>query len=64
MYSLLKNIGLRDSLEKELAPFVVALAIAQIWFKWGSFALELIGFIATWFVLGLVADLILRAIRR
>ena len=64
MYSLLSRIGLHESLTKELVPFILALVIAQIWFKWGSFALELIGFVVTWFVLGFVADLILRAIRR
>lgn len=64
MYSLVKTSGFRHVLERELVPFAIALLIAQIWFKWGSFALELIGFIAVWIVLGFVADVVLRALKR
>jgi len=64
IYSLFANIGVRPSLERELLPFMAALIIAQIWFKWGSFALELVGFMAVWFALGFVGELLLRALRR
>jgi hypothetical protein len=64
LYSLIKSNGLRQLLEREFVPFALALLIAQVWFKWGSFALELIGFIAVWFVLGFVADVLLRALKR
>ncbi|MEP2642692.1 hypothetical protein [Roseobacter sp.] len=57
-------MGFRHSLEREFLPFVVALIIAQIWFKWGSFALEMVGFVAVWFALGFVTDVILRTLRR
>jgi len=49
-------------MEREFIPFAVALLIAQLWFKWGSFALEMVGFIAVWLLLGFVADVVLRAI--
>jgi hypothetical protein len=64
MYSLVKYNGLRHLLEREMLPFAIALVIAQIYFKWGSFALELVGFIATWFVLGFVVERLLRATGR
>ncbi|MCA3468710.1 MAG: hypothetical protein IOD03_22410 [Methylocystis sp.] len=64
MYSLVKHNGLRHILERELLPFVIALVIAQVYFKWGSFALELVGFIATWLVLGFVVERLLRATGR
>jgi predicted exporter len=64
LYSLVKTSGLRHLLERELFPFAIALLIAQLWFKWGSFALELIGFIAVWLVLGFGADVVLRALKR
>lgn len=64
MYSLVKTSALRHLLERELVPFAIALLMAQIWFKWGSFALELIGFIAVWLVLGFGADVVLRALKR
>jgi hypothetical protein len=63
LYVLLKANGLRHVMERELIPFAVALLIAQLWFKWGSFALELVGFIAVWLLLGFVADVVLRAIK-
>lgn len=64
MYSLIKTHSFRAILERELLPFLAALFIAQIYFKWGSFTLELTGFIATWFVFGFAADLILRSTRK
>lgn len=64
MYSIVKTNGIRYALERELIPFALALLIAQIWFKWGSFALELIGFIAVWFLLGFVVDVVFRALKR
>ena len=64
MYSLTKTNGLKTILEHELLAFIIALIIAQVYFKWGSFALELIGFIATWYLLGFAVDLILRSIRK
>jgi hypothetical protein len=63
MYLLTKTNNLKAILERELLPFCVALIIAQVYFKWGSFALELIGFIATWYVLGFTLDSVLRLIR-
>ena len=64
MYSLIKTNGIRRLLEREFVPFALALLIAQTWFKWGSFSLELIGFIAVWFLLGFVSEILLRALKR
>jgi hypothetical protein len=64
VYSLIRTNSLRAILERELLPFIASLIIAQVFFKWGSFALELVGFIATWYVLGFVADLLLRSTRK
>ena len=50
MYTLLKAQGIKSALTAELPGFVVALVIAQVFFKWGSFSLELVGFLATWWV--------------
>ena len=52
MYSLLTKIGLARSVRAEFLPFVIALFIAQLFFKWGSFSLELLGFLVVWGVLG------------
>lgn len=42
--------------KSELIPFAIALVIAQIFFKWGSFGLELLGFLALWWFLGYIMD--------
>lgn len=64
MYSLIRTNSLKAILERELLPFIGALIIAQLFFKWGSFALELVGFIATWYVLGFAVNLLLRSIKK
>ena len=56
MYSLLTKIGLARSVRAEFLPFVIALVVAQLFFKWGSFSLELLGFLVVWGVLGFLFD--------
>lgn len=55
MYSLLRKTTPGAVLRLELAPFAIALIVAQLFFKWGSFSLELVGFLALWWVLGYIA---------
>lgn len=64
LYSLFRTNGLRHVMERELVPFAVALLMAQLWFKWGSFALELVGFVAVWLLFGFFADVLLSAKKR
>ena len=59
MYTLLKNIALGEVLKRELVPFVIAFVIAELLYKFRSFALECIAFIATWIVLSFLLSLIL-----
>ena len=61
MYSLFRTNGFHHVMEREAIPFALALLIAQLWFKWGSFALELVGFVAVWLLFGFIADVVLRA---
>lgn len=59
MNSLIKTVGLAQGLRLEFPPFLIALIVAQVFFKWGSFALELLGFIAVWWVVGFILDRLL-----
>jgi len=52
MYSLIAKTGFGLTLKRELAPFALAVLVAQLWFKWGSFALELLGFLIVWYAIG------------
>ena len=59
MYTLLKNIALSEVLKRELVPFVVSFVIAEMLYKFRSFALECLAFIATWVVLSFLLSLVL-----
>lgn len=48
MYRMLKAAGLRSASRDEFVSLVVALLVAERWFRWHSFALEACGFLATW----------------
>ena len=50
MYSLTRNLTLREFAVVEGPSFLVSLVVAQVFFKFGNFALELVGFLALWYV--------------
>ena len=54
MYQLLWSSPRRELLTRHLPGLVISFVIAELFYKWGSFALECIGFLATWFVIDLV----------
>jgi hypothetical protein len=59
MFSLVKDLGLQLALKKEALPFIVAFLIAEFLFKFKSFTLECLAFLAVWFLLSFVQSLIL-----
>lgn len=60
MYELIRRLTLRQLAVQQMPPFLVALAIAELFYKFKSFLLETGGFLITWFVL----DAIWSALRR
>jgi len=59
MFSLVKDLGIGVALKQEAVPFVVAFLIAEFFFKFKSFTLECLAFLATWFVLSFIQSLVL-----
>jgi hypothetical protein len=59
MFSLIRDLGLRAAVKQEAVPFVIAFVIAELFFKFKSFALECLAFLAVWAVLSFVQSLIL-----
>jgi hypothetical protein len=55
MYQLLKLINSKQLLS-EVPAFGVSLIISETVFKFGSFTLETIAFLSTWYVLGLLVN--------
>ena len=51
MYTLMNSIPLRQMLLEQAPIIVISLIIAELFYKFHSFTLECIAFLATWYVL-------------
>ena len=56
MFSLLSDTALRTRLWTELPALLGALTVAELFYKFHSFLIETVAFLATWYVLGLGVD--------
>ena len=56
MHTLLRTMGLRTFLMEEGISLGVALVIAELFYKFHSFLLESIAFLATWYVFSWLAS--------
>lgn len=51
MYTMFRNQSFGALLGTHLPPFLIAFITVELFFKWKSFALECLGFLALWFAL-------------
>jgi hypothetical protein len=63
MYSLARHVEPRQALAVELPCLVASLALAELFYKFHSFTLECLAFLATWLVLSGAASALLGAHR-
>jgi hypothetical protein len=63
MFTLIKLLGTRQLVTEQLPALVCAFVIAEFFYKFHSFALECLAFLATWFVIDLVISLGTRMLR-
>ena len=63
MYSLIKSMTLRNLLVEQLPVLLLSMIIAEIFYKFHSFTLETVAFLATWFVLDWIVQAVLRQVR-
>lgn len=54
MYSLVKSLPKRYLYLVQAPSLIASLAVAELFYKFGSFLLECVAFLATWFVLDAV----------
>ena len=54
MFELLRSTPLRQLLARQAPALAISLVVAELFYKFGSFTLECLGFLATWFVLDAV----------
>ena len=48
MYTLVRNLSLREALSREMPSFLVAFFTAELFYKFHSFTLECLAFLGTW----------------
>jgi len=53
MYQLIRSLSRQSLVLRQLPVFGASFALASLFYKFGSFALECLAFVATWFALDL-----------
>lgn len=51
MYTLLRSMHIRQLISMQAPAFLVAFLIAELFYKFKSFALECLAFLATWLLI-------------
>lgn len=64
MLSHLRASGWRAVLTRDLPTLVFALVVAEVWFKFGSFSLEALAFLAVWYGASAALEAAVAAARR
>ncbi len=64
MFTLISRLPVRELLYRQAPIFVVALIIAELFYKFHSFLLETGAFLVTWFVLDAVVGFVARLLRQ
>jgi hypothetical protein len=59
MYTLIRSASVRDLLATQASSLFLSFVIAELFYKFKSFTLECLAFLATWFVI----DLLISSIR-
>ena len=59
MYMQIQQLGIREWLVRQSPVLVGSLAIAEIFYKFGSFLLEAVAFLITWFFLDAITEFFL-----
>ena len=64
MFELLRSSTLRQLLARQAPALALSLIVAELFYKFGSFTLECLGFLVTWFVLDAVFAQVGRALSK
>jgi hypothetical protein len=58
MFTLIKMISTRELLLQQAPSLTASFLIANVFYKFGSFALECVAFLGTWYVLDAAVNLV------
>lgn len=64
MFTLVRSLPLRQLLLAQAPILALSLVIAELFYKFGSFTLECIAFMATWYVLDLAANFLSNMVKK
>ena len=64
MFELLRSSSMHQLLARQAPALVISLVIAEMFYKFGSFTLECLGFLVTWFVLDATFARAMRALAK
>ena len=64
MFELLRSSSLRQLLVRQAPALVISLVVAELFYKFGSFTLECLGFLATWLLLDVMFALVARVLAK
>lgn len=62
MYTLTRVLPVRRLLTEQLPALGAAFIIAELFYKFHSFALECVAFLATWYVFDVIISLVRKAV--
>ncbi|MGR8980663.1 MAG: hypothetical protein ACU84H_11330 [Gammaproteobacteria bacterium] len=62
MYTLIRAIPLKQLLMEQVPIILASLTIAELFYKFHSFTLEAIAFLATWYVLDAIVWIVTQAV--
>ena len=64
MFTLVRSLPLRQLLLAQAPILALSLVIAELFYKFHSFTLECIAFLATWYVLDLAANFLSNLVKK
>jgi len=64
MFTLVRSLPLRQLLLAQAPILALSLVIAEIFYKFHSFTLECIAFLATWYVLDMAANFLTKTLKK
>jgi hypothetical protein len=64
MFQFFAHLSRQDLALRQLPAFTLSFVLASLFYRFGSFALECVAFLATWFVVDAVAQLVVGRRRR
>ncbi|CAN5845178.1 hypothetical protein BH24DEI2_BH24DEI2_12760 [soil metagenome] len=64
MFTLIHSSPARQVLSRALPSFVISFILAELFYKFHSFALECLAFLATWYVLESVFQMVSTLLNR